>query len=156
MGISHPADAVRPCEGDVGRGCGSPVETSAYGSMQKHRPSRQARPCSRRFLSVQILRALREAPLRGVRCFVHRRDSPGSLSAGERSSPLRGLCIAVGFAKNSTVLGAPRCGCPVDTSKRSLEAPTEPAGENADPYEGCASPLGLCKVQLCALFSCPL
>ena len=28
----------------VGAGCGSPVETSAYGSMQKHRPSRQARP----------------------------------------------------------------------------------------------------------------
>ena len=31
--------------------------------------------------------------------------------------------------------GAARCGCPVDTSKRSLEAPTEPAGENAAPYE---------------------
>ena len=28
----------------VGAGCGSPVETSAYGSMQKHRPSRQVRP----------------------------------------------------------------------------------------------------------------
>ncbi len=30
--------------------------------------------------------------------------------------------------------GAPRCGSPVETSKRSLEAPTEPAGENVDPY----------------------
>ena len=31
--------------------------------------------------------------------------------------------------------GAPRYGSPVETSKRSLEAPTEPAGENVDPYE---------------------
>ena len=74
-----------------------------------------------------------------------------------RESPLQGLCIPIGFLQKfdharadegirpygvvhhrwvcvKTVLGAPRCGCPVDTSKRSLEAPTEPAGENVAPY----------------------
>ena len=70
--------------------------------------------------------------------------------------------------------GAPRCGSPVETSKRSLEAPTEPAGENAAPYEivycrllctksdfaravevarpyaVCVFPLGLCGIQPCS------
>ncbi len=73
------------------------------------------------------------------------------------------------------IYGASGCGCPADTSKRSLEAPTEPAGENVAPYEVvhrrwvvqnltvrgrnaqaplrvCASPLGCAKIRLYAVY----
>ena len=71
------------------------------------------------------------------------------------------------------IYGASGCGCPADTSKRSLEAPTEPAGENAAPYrfahcrwvcgyfterhrgrslQVCDSPLGCAKIRLYVVY----
>ena len=77
------ANCVRP-KSDSREGCGSPVETSAYGSMQKHRPSRQVRPSTPARARLDFAQTQRRNTTRRGRCPHH----PQKIRKSRREQPL--------------------------------------------------------------------
>ena len=90
----------------VGRGCGSPVETSAYESMQKRNRASRRDLAPAVFVRADFGGRAMHAPTR-LRITVGFVRKFNRARVAEGSNPY-GLRFAVGFVQNSTVLRAIR------------------------------------------------